>query len=113
MLERRKNGVWIQRASPEAASSMHIFYLTTRAPPGVKGKYAGVAHQLVPQLGLSLPTPRGIMSTTSKELNKLVCFTNCALALEDGSIVRGDLWIDETKGVILDAQVSSRCSRRL
>jgi hypothetical protein len=42
----------------------------------------------------------------SKERNSLICFTNCALALEDGSIVRRDLWIDEAKGVIVDAQVS-------
>ena len=38
--------------------------------------------------------------------NTLVCFTNCKLALEDGSIVSRDLWIDEEKGVILDSQVS-------
>ena len=46
---------------------------------------------------------------SSKELNGLVCFTNCSLALEDGSVVPRDLWIDETKGIILDAQVSCQC----
>ncbi len=37
--------------------------------------------------------------------NGLVCFTNCLLPLEDGSLVQKDLWIDEQRGVILDAQV--------
>ncbi|KIP08673.1 carbohydrate esterase family 9 protein [Phlebiopsis gigantea 11061_1 CR5-6] len=36
--------------------------------------------------------------------NGLVCFTNCLLPLEDGSLVEQDLWIDERRGVILDAQ---------
>ncbi|PCH35761.1 carbohydrate esterase family 9 protein [Wolfiporia cocos MD-104 SS10] len=36
--------------------------------------------------------------------NGLVCFTNCLLPLEDGSLVEKDLWIDERRGVILDAQ---------
>ncbi|KAJ1305852.1 hypothetical protein OPQ81_010577 [Rhizoctonia solani] len=36
--------------------------------------------------------------------NSLVCFTNCLLALEDGSLVARDLWIDSELGVILDAQ---------
>ncbi|KAL0955867.1 hypothetical protein HGRIS_002067 [Hohenbuehelia grisea] len=36
--------------------------------------------------------------------NGLVCFTNCLLPLEDGSLVQKDLWIDERDGVILDAQ---------
>lgn len=39
--------------------------------------------------------------------NGLICFTNCLLPLEDGSLVKKDLWIDERRGVILDAQVSS------
>lgn len=38
--------------------------------------------------------------------NGLICFTNCLLPLEDGSLVERDLWIDERRGVILDAQVS-------
>lgn len=38
--------------------------------------------------------------------NGLVCFTNCLLPLEDGSLVEKDLWIDERQGTILDAQVS-------
>jgi N-acetylglucosamine-6-phosphate deacetylase len=37
--------------------------------------------------------------------NDLVCFTNCLLALEDGSLVSRDLWIDSDFGLILDAQV--------
>ncbi|CAE6470179.1 unnamed protein product [Rhizoctonia solani] len=36
--------------------------------------------------------------------NSLVCFTNCLLALEDGSLVARDLWIDSELGLILDAQ---------
>ncbi|KAF8608043.1 Metallo-dependent hydrolase [Ceratobasidium sp. AG-I] len=36
--------------------------------------------------------------------NSLICFTNCFLALEDGSLVLRDLWIDADLGVILDAQ---------
>ncbi|KAI0062403.1 Metallo-dependent hydrolase [Artomyces pyxidatus] len=36
--------------------------------------------------------------------NGLICFTNCLLPLEDGSLVRKDLWIDERRGVVLDAQ---------
>ena len=39
------------------------------------------------------------------ESNSLICFTNCFLALEDGSLVSRDLWIDADLGVILDAQV--------
>lgn len=37
--------------------------------------------------------------------NSLICFTNCLLPQEDGSLIEKDLWIDETRGVILDAQV--------
>ncbi|KAH7883226.1 carbohydrate esterase family 9 protein [Phlebopus sp. FC_14] len=37
--------------------------------------------------------------------NGLVCFTNCLLPQEDGSLVEMDLWMDERRGVILDAQV--------
>ncbi|KIJ66046.1 carbohydrate esterase family 9 protein [Hydnomerulius pinastri MD-312] len=36
--------------------------------------------------------------------NGLVCFTNCLLPQEDGSLVEKDLWMDERRGVILDAQ---------
>ncbi|GAW00568.1 carbohydrate esterase family 9 protein [Lentinula edodes] len=36
--------------------------------------------------------------------NGLVCFTNCFLPQEDGSLLEKDLWIDERRGVILDAQ---------
>ncbi|KAG9127902.1 hypothetical protein FRC07_007748 [Ceratobasidium sp. 392] len=38
------------------------------------------------------------------ETNNLVCFTNCLLALEDGSLVSRDLWVDSDLGLILDAQ---------
>ncbi|KAF9553030.1 Metallo-dependent hydrolase [Agrocybe pediades] len=36
--------------------------------------------------------------------NGLICFTNCLLPQEDGSLVERDLWVDETTGLILDAQ---------
>ncbi|OAX42798.1 carbohydrate esterase family 9 protein [Rhizopogon vinicolor AM-OR11-026] len=41
---------------------------------------------------------------TATESNGLVCFTNCLLPQEDGSLVEKDLWIDQWRGVILDAQ---------
>ena len=37
--------------------------------------------------------------------NGLICFTNCLLPQEDGSLVQKDLWVDEARGIILDAQV--------
>ncbi len=37
--------------------------------------------------------------------NGLICFTNCLLPLQDGSLVEKDLWIDERRGVVLDSQV--------
>jgi N-acetylglucosamine-6-phosphate deacetylase len=40
----------------------------------------------------------------SASSNGLICFTNCLLAQEDGGIVERDLWVDETQGLILDAQ---------
>ncbi|OCH93479.1 Metallo-dependent hydrolase [Obba rivulosa] len=36
-------------------------------------------------------------------MNGLICFTNCLLPREDGSLIQQDLWIDERRGVILDA----------
>uniref|UniRef100_A0A8H7Y4Z6 Amidohydrolase-related domain-containing protein n=1 Tax=Psilocybe cubensis TaxID=181762 RepID=A0A8H7Y4Z6_PSICU len=36
--------------------------------------------------------------------NALICFTNCLLPQEDGSLVARDLWIDEASGTILNAQ---------
>ena len=41
----------------------------------------------------------------SASFNGLICFTNCLLAQEDGSLVEKDLWVDETQGLIIDAQV--------
>ncbi|KIY73638.1 carbohydrate esterase family 9 protein [Cylindrobasidium torrendii FP15055 ss-10] len=38
--------------------------------------------------------------------NGLVCFTNCLLFQEDGTLAEKDLWIDQEKGVILDAQAT-------
>ncbi|KII95644.1 carbohydrate esterase family 9 protein [Plicaturopsis crispa FD-325 SS-3] len=35
--------------------------------------------------------------------NGLICFTNCLLPQEDGSLIEKDLWIDERRGVVLDA----------
>lgn len=43
--------------------------------------------------------------------NNLICFTNCLLALEDGSLVSRDLWIDSELGLILDAQHTFFTSR--
>ncbi|PSR77942.1 hypothetical protein PHLCEN_2v7642 [Hermanssonia centrifuga] len=43
-----------------------------------------------------------------ESLNGLVCFTNCLLPSEDGSLVEQDLWIDERRGVILDAQTQEK-----
>ena len=36
---------------------------------------------------------------------ELVRFTNCLLATETGQLVKKDLWIDQERGIILDAQV--------
>jgi N-acetylglucosamine-6-phosphate deacetylase len=36
--------------------------------------------------------------------NAILCFTNCLLPQEDGTLLESDLWIDETSGTILDAQ---------
>lgn len=48
------------------------------------------------------------MSTPTEEpSNGLLCFTNCLLPQEDGSLVEKDLWIDANRGVILDAQVGT------
>ncbi|KAI0667066.1 Metallo-dependent hydrolase [Trametes maxima] len=38
--------------------------------------------------------------------NGLICFTNCLLPTEEGELVQKDLWIDERRGVILDAHRS-------
>jgi hypothetical protein len=51
----------------------------------------------------SFNSPGTLMSTAN---NGLVCFTNCLLPQEDGELLEKDLWIDERRGVILDAQVS-------
>ena len=37
--------------------------------------------------------------------NGLICFTNCLLRMEGGSLARKDLWIDERRGIVLDSQV--------
>lgn len=50
--------------------------------------------------------------TTMASPNGLICFTNCLLPLEDGSLVNKELWIDERRGVILDAQVYFRLTFR-
>ncbi|KZV94135.1 Metallo-dependent hydrolase [Exidia glandulosa HHB12029] len=36
--------------------------------------------------------------------NGLLCFTNCLLVQEDGSLAKKDLWIDERSGTIVSAQ---------
>ncbi|KAL4071283.1 carbohydrate esterase family 9 protein [Scleroderma yunnanense] len=43
-------------------------------------------------------------TATEESSNGLLCFTNCLLPQEDGSLVEKDLWIDSNCGVILDAQ---------
>lgn len=43
-----------------------------------------------------------MVSTSS---NGLICFTNCLLPQEDGCLIEKNLWVDETQGLILDAQV--------
>ncbi|KAF8505357.1 Metallo-dependent hydrolase [Hysterangium stoloniferum] len=44
--------------------------------------------------------------------NAFVCFTNCSLAMEDGSLTKMDLWIDEARGIILDSQNTFFTERR-
>ncbi|KAF5368425.1 hypothetical protein D9758_002214 [Tetrapyrgos nigripes] len=39
--------------------------------------------------------------------NSLVCFTNCLLPQEDGSLIEKDLWFDQRRGTIVDAQAFS------
>lgn len=46
-----------------------------------------------------------LTATTMSSTNGLICFTNCLLPQEDGSLIKKDLWVDETCGLILDAQV--------
>ncbi|KAJ2922680.1 hypothetical protein H1R20_g14425, partial [Candolleomyces eurysporus] len=36
--------------------------------------------------------------------NGLICFTNCLLPQEDGSLLQSDLWIDEREGIIVNAK---------
>ncbi|KAK7036417.1 hypothetical protein VNI00_011614 [Paramarasmius palmivorus] len=40
----------------------------------------------------------------SDSLNGIICFTNCSLLREDGSLDKKDLWVDQVTGVILDSQ---------
>jgi hypothetical protein len=44
--------------------------------------------------------------------NGLICFTNCLLPMQDGSLVEKDLWIDERRGIVLDSQVRENGSRK-
>src|SRR6266403_6272148 len=46
-----------------------------------------------------------LLRTGMPSPNGLLCFTNCLLPQEDGKLVEKDLWIDEQRGTILDAQV--------
>lgn len=43
--------------------------------------------------------------------NSLLCFTNCLLPQEDGSLIQKDLWVDQAAGTILDAQKTFYLSR--
>ena len=60
---------------------------------------------LSPQIILENGRHRPHTLTTMTSPNGLICFTNCLLPLEDGSLVERDLWIDERRGAILDSQV--------
>jgi len=40
--------------------------------------------------------------------NGLICFTNCLLPMQDGSLVEKDLWIDERRGIVLNSQVRQK-----
>lgn len=51
-----------------------------------------------------------LLRTEMSSPNGLVCFTNCLLPQEDGKLIEKDLWIDEQRGVILDAQVCLDCA---
>src|SRR5882762_10845089 len=72
-----------------------IWLLRRQAVP-----YWGILH---PRFLLRSFTPSQLTAMTSN--NGLICFTNCLLPVEDGGLVEKDLWIDERRGVILDAQV--------
>ena len=48
------------------------------------------------------------LETVVDKGNGLICFTNCLLPQEDGSVIEKDLWIDGRRGVILDSHVSSQ-----
>lgn len=61
--------------------------------------YAAVTSKRTRHYGGSFDMPSAMTSA-----NGLICFTNCLLAQEDGSLTEKDLWIDERRGVILDAQ---------
>ncbi|KAH7107077.1 Metallo-dependent hydrolase [Auriculariales sp. MPI-PUGE-AT-0066] len=43
-------------------------------------------------------------TTTTTSENGLICFTNCLLVQEDGTLAKKDLWIDEREGTIVSAQ---------
>ena len=60
-----------------------------------------------------LPTSQIVPSQayTMTSSNGLICFTNCLIPLEDGSLVDKDLWIDERRGIVLDSQVKNKCYR--
>ncbi|KAG6920202.1 hypothetical protein DXG01_004971 [Tephrocybe rancida] len=38
--------------------------------------------------------------------NGLVCFTNCLIPQEDGTLIEQDVWFNEQSGIILDAQLN-------
>ena len=70
--------------------------------------YYDVPHQHQPSL---LPAqhstlhPQPTYPCRMASPNGLICFTNCLLPCEDGSLVEKDLWIDERRGIVLDSQV--------
>ena len=48
------------------------------------------------------------LETVVDKGNGLICFTNCLLPQEDGSVIEKDLWIDGRRGVVLDSHVSGQ-----
>ena len=73
--------------------------------------YYDVPHQHQPSL---LPAqhstlhPQPTYPCRMASPNGLICFTNCLLPCEDGSLVEKDLWIAERRGVVLDSQVRAK-----
>jgi len=68
-------------------------------------------HLLLPAQHPTPFQPPPAYPTEMSSPNGLICFTNCLLPMQDGSLVEKDLWIDERRGVVLDSQVRENGSR--